>query len=69
MDENREEENREELITLKEAAEFLRVSTQTLRRYIQKSGLPAYRPGRSYLFYRTELEEWLQGHKKGEAAN
>lgn len=48
-----------EFLTLAEAARLLRVSTWTLRRYVQAGRIPAARLGRSYRFRRRDIEAAL----------
>ena len=50
-------------IKLAEVAELLNTSKRTVCRWILERGLPAYQPGRSYLFYRSEVSEWLRRTK------
>jgi len=51
---------RDEILTTREAADFLKVSTLTLRRRIQDDSLPAHRMGRKWIFIKSELLEWLR---------
>ena len=50
----------DEILTTKEAADFLKVSPLTLRRRIQQDSLPAHRMGRKWIFIKTELLDWLR---------
>ena len=57
-----------DLLTVKEAAELLRVHHQTVRRHIRSGDLPAYRlgSGMSELrIMRDDLEGWLYGEREG----
>jgi len=46
-------------LTLKEAAEFLRISEGTLRRLSKAKKIPAIKLGRKWLFRQVSLERWL----------
>lgn len=49
-------------LTTEEASKFVGVSVFTLREAVKKMQLPVYTPpGKGYLFFREDLEEWL-GH-------
>lgn len=51
---------RDEILTTKEAAQFLKVSALTLRRKIRQDSLPAHRVGRKWVFIKSEILEWLR---------
>lgn len=51
---------REEILTTKEAAEFLKVSALTLRRKIRQDSLPAHRVGRKWVFIKSEILDWVR---------
>jgi excisionase family DNA binding protein len=47
--------NLPEFLTTEEAAELLRVSTRTLRRWMERGKVPYIRLGRKFLFRRVQL--------------
>ncbi|MDP9021254.1 MAG: helix-turn-helix domain-containing protein [Actinomycetota bacterium] len=51
----------DELLTVSEVADLLRVSTMTVYRLIRSGELPAVRVGRNYRVRRGELESYLAG--------
>ncbi|MBW3576840.1 MAG: helix-turn-helix domain-containing protein [Actinobacteria bacterium] len=51
----------DELLTVAEVADLLRVSTMTVYRLIRSGELPAVRVGRNYRVRRDELETYLAG--------
>lgn len=53
------EEDRKEILTMEEAAEFLRLDRRTVRRLVELGGLPGRRLGRQYRFVRADLERCL----------
>lgn len=49
-----------DLLTVAEVADMLRVSTMTVYRLIRTGELPAVRVGRSYRVKRADLDEYLE---------
>jgi excisionase family DNA binding protein len=47
------------VITLEEAAVYLRVSADNLRKEVEKGGIPAQRIGDSWRFLKQALTDWL----------
>ncbi len=54
----------EYVLTLEEAASFLKVSQSTLYKLLESDRIPARKLGRRWRFSRTELEQWLRNHAK-----
>ena len=50
----------EEVMTVPEVAEYLRINPQTVYRKAKSGQLPAVRIGRAIRFRRSELESWLK---------
>ncbi len=50
----------DEILTAREAAEFLKVSTLTLRKRVRETDIPAHRMGRKWIFIKSEVMEWLK---------
>jgi len=46
-------------LTPKEVSDFLRVSTQTVLRWIKEGKLPAYKVGRVWRISKVDLDKWL----------
>lgn len=53
-------------IGIDEAAAYLGITKDTLRKWIKKTDIPAHKIGRLWRFKRTELDEWVK--KDGSAA-
>ena len=51
---------REDILTVKDAAQLLGVSTYTIMEYARRGVLPGRKLGRSWRFIRTELEDAIQ---------
>jgi excisionase family DNA binding protein len=58
-----EENKKPENLTVKEAAEVLKVSEQSVHNYIKKGLLPAQKVGRILLIKRADLDDSLNGVK------
>jgi excisionase family DNA binding protein len=52
-----------------EVATLLRVSTQTVRRWITGGELPAYKVGRAWRIKEIDLAMWLNGHRTATMAD
>ncbi len=55
--------NDETMLTIKEAAQRIRVSPDTIRRSIRSNALTAYKPGAKYLVRESDLEAFLESRK------
>jgi excisionase family DNA binding protein len=53
-----------ELLTFKDAKEYLRVSSSTLYRLVQRKDVPASKIGRSWRFRKERLIIWLEEQEK-----
>jgi excisionase family DNA binding protein len=49
-----------ELMTLEEVANYLRVTTKTIYRLIDKRAIPVRKVGRQWRFDKSSIEIWLQ---------
>ena len=54
-----------EVMTVSEVAEYLRVNPQTVYRKAKAGAMPALRIGRAIRFRKTELDDWLKGTTTG----
>ena len=50
----------EKWVNLEDIAEYLSVSTDTVRTWIKNGKLPFYRAGKRYKFKISEVDEWLR---------
>ena len=53
-----------DVMTVSEVAEYLRVNPQTVYRKAKAGEMPVVRIGRAIRFRRTELESWLKGESQ-----
>ncbi|MFA6083796.1 helix-turn-helix domain-containing protein [Mucilaginibacter sp.] len=59
------EDDEHELLDIKEAAEFLKVSVASLYNKASRKEIPVSKPGKRLYFNRAELKEWAKpGRKK-----
>lgn len=56
-------------VSLEEIAEHLKVSTDTIHRWIRAGKIPVHRVGRFWRFQVSEIDEWVRaGKAAGKAA-
>lgn len=53
----------ETLLNMKEAAQYLRVSIQTIQKYKREGTIPYFQQGRTILFRKSELIESMRAKK------
>lgn len=49
----------EDILTIREVADYLKVTERTLYRLVQNGKLPAFKVGNSWRFRREDLERWI----------
>lgn len=59
----RMKDDRDNILTVKEVAEFLKLSTRTVKRMIQRNDLPAFKVGGQWRVSESRLAEWLRGRE------
>ena len=50
----------DEVLTIEEVAAYLKVSTKTVRRLVQRGELPGFQVGNQWRFKRQELDDWTR---------
>ena len=53
----------EKWVNLEDIADYLSVSTDTVRNWIKSGKIPYYRAGKRYKFRISEVDEWLKSGK------
>lgn len=53
---------RDEFLTTKEVAEYLRVDMYTIYRLVSQKRLPAFKIGNQWRYKRSVLEKWIRSH-------
>jgi excisionase family DNA binding protein len=54
----------EEILTLKQVADFLKVTERTIYRLAAGKKIPAFKVGGIWRFSRAELDQWIQRQQK-----
>lgn len=54
---------KDELITIKDVAEFLQIAEKTIYRMAADGKIPAFKVGGSWRFKRKEIENWLENQR------
>jgi excisionase family DNA binding protein len=58
----------EELITIKEVSDYLKVAEKTIYRMASEGKIPAFKVGGSWRFRRHEVQEWLENQRNNKLA-
>jgi len=58
-----------ELMTLEEAAGYLRVTQKTIHRLLKRGAIPVMKVGRQWRFDKASIDVWLRESSRGTAAN
>ena len=58
-----------ELMTLKEVADYLRVTKKTIYRLLEAGKIPATKVGRQWRFNKARIDEWLSERSVGGKAS
>lgn len=59
----------EDILTIREVADYLKVTERTLYRLVQEGKLPAFKVGNSWRFRREDLERWISEQSRGTDTN
>ncbi len=59
----------EDILTIREVADYLKVTERTLYRLVQDGKLPAFKVGNSWRFRREDLERWISEQSRGTDTN
>ena len=59
----------QEIWTVAEVAAYLRVSEATIYKLVRKKEIPGKRIGRSWRFWREEIEKWLKSQSRAAGRN
>jgi excisionase family DNA binding protein len=54
----------DEILTLPQVAQLLKVAEKTVYTMAQKGGLPAFKVGGQWRFRRTDLDSWIDGQTR-----
>lgn len=59
----------EDILTIRDVADYLKVTERTLYRLVQDGKLPAFKVGNSWRFRRDDLERWISEQSRGTDTN
>lgn len=51
---------KEEVLTIKEASDYLKIAEKTLYRFIREQNMPAFKLGREWRFKKSLLDSWIE---------
>ena len=54
----------DEIMTLKDVSEYLKIAEKTLYGYVQKGILPGIKIGSAWRFRKADIDSWLDEQKK-----
>lgn len=54
-----------EILTLKQVADFLKVTKRTIYRLAAAKKIPAFRVGGTWRFSKAEINQWIQRQSEG----
>ena len=58
-----------EILTLKQVAEFLKVTERTIYRLAAAKKIPAFKVGGTWRFSRAEINQWIQRQSDGDRSD
>jgi excisionase family DNA binding protein len=59
----------EEILTIREVAEFLKVTERTIYRLVAEGKIPSFKVGGSWRFQRVDLVQWMNEQASGQAGH
>ena len=57
-------ESENEILTIKELCDFLRVHPSTIYRMVKRGEIPSFRIGADWRFRREAIERWMAGESR-----
>ncbi len=54
----------DEILTIKEVADYLKLTERTLYRLVQEGKIPGFKVGSSWRFKRVDIERWIEAQKE-----
>ena len=59
----------DEILTLREVAEYLKVTEKTIYRLLADKRIPAFKVGGSWRFHKSEVVDWTKENKVASPSN
>ena len=54
----------DDILTIKEVAEYLKLTERTLYRLVQEGKLPGFKVGNSWRFKQADIDRWIEDQKE-----
>ena len=54
----------DDILTIKEVADYLKLTERTLYRLVQEGRVPGFKVGNSWRFKRADIEDWIERQKE-----
>ncbi|GEQ98146.1 DNA-binding protein [Iodidimonas gelatinilytica] len=58
-----------DILTIKEVAEYLRITEKTAYRLASERKIPGFKVGGSWRFQKSEIDEWIEDQKRLDPKN
>jgi excisionase family DNA binding protein len=58
-----------EVMNIREAAQYLGISADTLYKYVSEENIPAFKLGNRWKFKKTILDAWMERQSLGDSRN
>lgn len=62
-------EPKDEVLTIQGFAELMHCTPDTARDWAQSGKVPCFKPGKSYLFVKSEIIDWIKNNRKQALTN
>lgn len=57
----------DDILTIKELSDYLKVSEKTIYRMVSRNEIPAFKMGTTWRFQKLAIEEWIKNQSRKEA--
>ena len=54
----------DDILTIKEVADYLKLTERTLYRLVQEGKIPGFKAGSSWRFKQADIERWIEDQKE-----
>lgn len=54
----------DEILTIREIAEYLKIKDKTIYALVARGGIPGFKVGGSWRFRRSEIDRWIREQEK-----
>jgi excisionase family DNA binding protein len=65
--------SKDEILTVRELAEYLKIAEKTAYRFASEGKVPAFKVGSAWRFRKAEIDRWIKeqelNHKKSDGGN